>query len=76
MQSSTAESLALINTLTKISNSPILLKATADKAKAGGNLIKRAGMDDALKLLPQGARIENVSLSGTYILCLGGNPSN
>ena len=68
MQSSTAESLALINTLTKISNSPILLKATADKAKAtGGNPIKRAGMDEALKLLPQGARVEDVSMSGLYL---------
>jgi DNA repair and recombination protein RAD54B len=67
MQSSTAESLALINTLTKISNSPILLKATADKAKAntGGDAIKRAGMEDALKLLPQKAQIEDFSLSGT-----------
>jgi DNA repair and recombination protein RAD54B len=66
MQSSTAESLALINTLTKISNSPILLKATADKAKAnpGDDAIKRAGMDEALKLLPPKAQIEDLSLSG------------
>ncbi|KIM91969.1 hypothetical protein PILCRDRAFT_809966 [Piloderma croceum F 1598] len=66
MQSSTAESLALINTLTKISNSPILLKATADKAKAnsGSDAIKRAGMDEALKLLPPKAQIEDFSLSG------------
>ena len=66
MQSSSAESLALINTLTKISNSPILLKATADKAKAnpGGDAIKRAGMDEALKFLPQKAQIEDFSLSG------------
>ena len=67
MQSSTADALALINTLTKISNSPILLKATADKAKAnpGCDPIKRAGMDEALKLLPQKALIEDFSLSGT-----------
>src|SRR6202042_3772337 len=66
MQSSTAESLALINNLTKISNSPILLKATADKAKAnsGSDAIKRAGMDEALKLLPPKAQIEDFSLSG------------
>ncbi|KAJ7928623.1 SNF2 family N-terminal domain-containing protein [Mycena leptocephala] len=66
-QSSTAESLALINMLTKVSNSPILLKATADKEKAAGvdrNTIKRAGVDDALKLLPENAQIEDMSLSG------------
>ncbi|KAJ6495564.1 SNF2 family N-terminal domain-containing protein [Mycena vitilis] len=67
-QSSTAESLALINMLTKVSNSPILLKATADKEKAAGidirNAIKRAGVDDALKLLPENAQIEDMSLSG------------
>ncbi|KAJ7502774.1 SNF2 family N-terminal domain-containing protein [Mycena galericulata] len=67
-QSSTAESLALINMLTKVSNSPILLKATADKEKAAGadfhNAIKRAGVDDALKLLPENAHIEDMSLSG------------
>lgn len=70
MQSSTAESLALINVLTKISNSPILLKATADKAKTkadqGTDGIKRAGVDEALKLLPERAQIEDMSLSGAY----------
>jgi DNA repair and recombination protein RAD54B len=53
--------------LTKVSNSPILLKATADKEKAAGvdrNTIKRAGVDDALKLLPENAQIEDMSLSG------------
>lgn len=67
MQSSTAESLALINTLTKISNSPILLKATADKARTStkGDAVKRAGIDEAVKLLPQKAQIEDFSLSGT-----------
>ncbi|KAJ6558570.1 SNF2 family N-terminal domain-containing protein [Mycena vulgaris] len=67
-QSSTAESLALINMLTKVSNSPILLKATADKEKAAGmdarNAIERAGVDDALRLLPENAQIEDMSLSG------------
>jgi DNA repair and recombination protein RAD54B len=72
MQSSSAEALALINTLTKISNSPILLKATADKAKAnpGGDATKRAGMNEALKLLPQKAEIEDFSLSGTLVYVL------
>ncbi|KAJ7647498.1 SNF2 family N-terminal domain-containing protein [Roridomyces roridus] len=63
-QSSTAESLALINMLTKVSSSPILLKATADKAKAAGSAIKRAGVDEALQLLPENAQIEDMSLSG------------
>ncbi|KAJ7078907.1 SNF2 family N-terminal domain-containing protein [Mycena belliarum] len=67
-RSSTAESLALINMLTKISNSPILLRATADKAKAAGtdvrNTIQRAGVDDALSLLPENAQIDDMSLSG------------
>ncbi|KAJ6497887.1 SNF2 family N-terminal domain-containing protein [Mycena sanguinolenta] len=70
-QSSTAESLALINMLTKVSNSPILLKATVDKQKAEGsdvrNAVKRAGLDDALKLLPENAQVEDVSLSGKLI---------
>ncbi|KAJ7251770.1 SNF2 family N-terminal domain-containing protein [Mycena haematopus] len=70
-QSSTAESLALINMLTKVSNSPILLKATADKQTAEGsdvrNTVKRAGVDDALKLLPENAQVEDISLSGKLI---------
>ncbi|EIW82890.1 hypothetical protein CONPUDRAFT_101343 [Coniophora puteana RWD-64-598 SS2] len=65
MQSSTAESLALINMLTKISNSPILLKAQADKAKASNAaVIHRRGMEEALALLPDRAEIEDFSLSG------------
>ena len=65
VQSSTAESLALINTLTKISTSPILLKATADKAKRDGNDgPQRLGLEDALELLPGRAQIEDFSLSG------------
>jgi DNA repair and recombination protein RAD54B len=65
VQGSTAESLALINLLTKISNSPILLKAVSDKAKidgAGG--LRSAGVEEALKLLPEHAEIEDFSLSG------------
>ncbi|KAH7920920.1 hypothetical protein BV22DRAFT_1020349 [Leucogyrophana mollusca] len=65
IQSSTAESLALINMLTKVSNSPILLKAQADKAKATQSApIKRPGVDEALKLLPDRTQIEDFSLSG------------
>jgi DNA repair and recombination protein RAD54B len=66
---STAESLALINILTKISNSPILLKAVADKAKAKvsqgeDNKERTTVVEEAVKLLPERAQVEDVSLSG------------
>ncbi|KAI0750810.1 P-loop containing nucleoside triphosphate hydrolase protein [Daedaleopsis nitida] len=68
VRNSTAESLALINMLTKISNSPILLKATADqarlKAQQGGDTVKRNAIEEALTLLPERAQVEDVSLSG------------
>ena len=76
IQSSTAESLALINILTKISNSPILLKATADNAKnkknGSVNPVKRGAVDDALNLLPAKAHVADMSLSGKFI-CRGFN---
>lgn len=65
---STADALALINLLTKISNSPVLLKATADKAKAkpgeGAAVLKRAGVQDALKMIPNGVEVGDMKLSG------------
>jgi len=65
VESSTAESLALINILTKISNSPVLLKAQVDKAKGSkSGLIVRPGVTEALKLLPEKMQIEDFSLSG------------
>ncbi|KAG6813679.1 hypothetical protein H0H92_008527 [Tricholoma furcatifolium] len=65
VQGSTAESLALINVLTKVSNSPILLKATADKAKENAkDTLRRTGVEDALRLIPEHAEIDDVSLSG------------
>ncbi|KAG6819675.1 hypothetical protein H0H93_009708 [Arthromyces matolae] len=64
VQSSTAESLAMINVLTKVSNSPILLKATADKAKADSkDILKRSIIDDASRLIPDDAQIDDVTLS-------------
>ncbi|KAG6903957.1 hypothetical protein DXG01_013681, partial [Tephrocybe rancida] len=63
-QSSTAESLALINVLTKVSNSPILLKATAEKAKANPDSVQRSGVDEAASLIPKHAQIDDVTLSG------------
>ncbi|KAF4567723.1 helicase [Pleurotus pulmonarius] len=64
MQGPTAESLALINMLTKISSSPILLKATADKAKMSGTSVASKSLEGALQLLPPNAEIEDLSLSG------------
>lgn len=63
----TAESLALINLLTKISNSPILLKATVDQARskgASGDMIKKVALEDAVRFIPERAQVEDVSLSG------------
>ncbi|KAG6330522.1 hypothetical protein ID866_8566 [Astraeus odoratus] len=61
----TAESLALINMLTKISNSPVLLKAQVDKMRSSkSGLIIRPGVTEALKLLPEKTRIEDFSISG------------
>lgn len=63
----TAESLALINLLTKISNSPILLKATVDQARSKGNsgdMIKKVALEDAVRFIPERAQVEDVSLSG------------
>jgi DNA repair and recombination protein RAD54B len=59
----------LINILTKISNSPILLKAVADKAKAKtsqgkDNVERTTVVEEAVKLLPERAQVEDLSLSG------------
>lgn len=71
-RSSTAESLALINILTKISNSPILLRATVEHSRAKGNYdddpVKKQAMESALSLLPHGSSIDDVSLSGTPVV--------
>ena len=58
--------------LTKVSNSPILLKAAADKAKEQGrdiegDLIKKNVFADAARLLPERAQVEDVSLSGKHL---------
>lgn len=54
--------------LTKISNSPILLKATLDQARnkagSGGDAIKLRAIEEAVTLLPGRARVEDVSMSG------------
>lgn len=67
IEGSTAESLALIGMLTKLSNSPLLLKAQVDKAKTSkAQPIIRPGVMEALKLLPEKAQIEDFSLSGEH----------
>jgi DNA repair and recombination protein RAD54B len=69
VQSSTAESLALINILIKISNSPILLKAAADNAKdkhdeKGTKSFQKKVIQDALQHLPERAHVADMTLSG------------
>ncbi|KAF9559847.1 hypothetical protein CPC08DRAFT_742940 [Agrocybe pediades] len=75
IQSSTAESLALINILTKISNSPILLKAAADSAKGRKNdntlTVQNTAVAEALDLLPERAHVADTSLSGKLIFLSG-----
>jgi DNA repair and recombination protein RAD54B len=64
-QNSTAESLALIGILTKISNSPILLKAMAANAQGKkDSMFQKRNIADAARLVPDGAQIEDMSLSG------------
>lgn len=66
---STAESLALIGMLTKVSNSPVLLKAQLDKAKMSKGEHKiRPGITEAVKILPDRAQIDDFSLSGKSTL--------
>lgn len=63
VQGSSADSLALIQLLTKVSNSPILLKATADASSATNS---KFGVESVAKLLPEKIRIEDMTLSGTF----------
>lgn len=68
IEGSTAESLALIGMLTKVSNSPVLLKAQLDKAKMSKGEHKiRPGIMEAVNLLPERAQIEDFSLSGKRV---------
>ncbi|KAG8710161.1 helicase [Ceratobasidium sp. 395] len=63
---STARSLALITTLTKICNSPIMLAKT-DKSTAEDGRTTRTLVQEALGLLPSGAAPDDVTLSGKLI---------
>ncbi|KAG8720404.1 helicase [Ceratobasidium sp. 394] len=62
----TARSLALITTLTKICNSPIML-AKSDKSTAEDGRTTRTLVQEALGLLPAGAAPDDVTLSGKLI---------
>ncbi|QRW11400.1 DNA repair and recombination protein RAD54 [Ceratobasidium sp. AG-Ba] len=62
----TARSLALITTLTKICNSPIMLAKT-DKSAADDSRTTRTLVQEALGLLPPGAAPDDVTLSGKLI---------
>lgn len=68
VQASVADSLALINILIKISNSPILLKATVDNARSKNDdpasSIQKTAVAEALSLLPEKAHIADLSLGG------------
>ncbi|TDL24190.1 hypothetical protein BD410DRAFT_745512 [Rickenella mellea] len=71
IRGSTARSLALIGILTKISNTPMLLKAAVEKGKgqvtqANGDAegMGESSFEDALKLIPERSQPEDVSLSG------------
>jgi DNA repair and recombination protein RAD54B len=69
MGGTTAESLALINHLTKISSSPILLKATVEKSKvSSGGSPKNKSIEEAAKLIPADVQPHDVSLSGPFWL--------
>lgn len=61
----TARSLALITTLTKICNSPIML-AKSDKSTGDDGKTTRGLVQEALGLLPPGASPDDVTLSGTF----------
>lgn len=66
IRGSTARTLALINNLTKISNSPILLQMKDDeKDKLDDDSVRGSEpIREAMKLLPHGANASDVSLSG------------
>lgn len=67
-QSTTAESLALIGILTKISNSPILLRATAESAKEKErSMFHKRNFTEAANLVPEKAQIDDMSLSGMLV---------
>lgn len=72
------DSLAMMSLLQKICNSPILLKATADKNKGKEKETRNASanaISDALEYLPARPQVEDVSLSGSARLLFRSNAS-
>ncbi|KAF8712253.1 SNF2 family N-terminal domain, partial [Rhizoctonia solani] len=63
----TARSLALITTLTKICNSPIMLAKPDKGAGAENGKTTRTLVEEALGLLPPGAAPDDITLSGKLI---------
>lgn len=67
---STARSLAMITMLTKLCNSPILLKASLEKRNqlvtktASEEGCEGSAYEAALRLLPQNSQLHDVGLSG------------
>ena len=60
-----ARSLALITKLVKISNSPLLIKATAEKDEMDNyEDLDESALHEASQLLPSDSRKDNVSSSG------------
>lgn len=69
IKNSMADSLAMMGLLQKICNSPILLKATADKNRGKENQDANASaILGALAYLPARPQVEDVSLSGSACL--------
>ncbi|KAL1704581.1 SNF2 family N-terminal domain-containing protein [Schizophyllum commune] len=66
---SQADTLALLNTLKKVSNSPILVKAAHDKDKESSRTsIAKSAVADAVTVLKPDARVDDMTLSGKLIL--------
>lgn len=71
IKNSMSDSLAMMGLLQKICNSPILLKATADRNKGKEDRDASASaISDALVFLPARPQVEDVSLSGLPVRCV------
>lgn len=70
VESSRTESLAMINILVKISNSPVLLKATFDNSRTKMSTgLGNDTFNQLLPLLPKETDIGDVTLSGNSRVC-------
>ena len=64
LRDSVARSLAMIQLLTKISNSPVLLRATLERGANNSGDDAQVSLNEAMKLLPSSARNTDAELSG------------